>query len=111
MRWILVLLAFSLHGCGQDQNESLAKAAGKQAGQFGAGVGEAVMEPMMQGLLDNQPTWETVPPRPKEDCLAETGGVVNEAFVRCRNGRQEYVRIDSAGNRKVLQERSIPVPK
>lgn len=54
------------------------------------------------------PQWETIQPRSKEDCIRESGGVLNNAFVRCRNGRQESVTYDRAGRRKIHQERPIP---
>jgi len=81
-----------------------ANALGRAFGSFGAGVGQAAIQP----LRDSQPQWITVKPRAKEDCLAETDGVINSTFVRCRHGRQELTRFDAAGNRVVLSERRIP---
>ncbi|HKY22033.1 MAG TPA: hypothetical protein VJM31_12520 [Vicinamibacterales bacterium] len=89
--------------------QSPARQAGKAAGEFGAGVGEAFGEGVTQGMSHLQPEWITVPPRSKEECMAESGGVVNPVFVRCRNGRQEYVKTDRQGNRSVLRERPIPM--
>jgi len=89
--------------------DSSARSAGKAVGEFGAGVGEAVGEGLTKGLSQMQPQWITVQPRSKDECLAESGGVVNPVFVRCRNGRQEFVRFDASGNKIVLSERSIPL--
>ena len=109
---LLLLMPLLLIACQEGEEATLARAAGhqigQQAGQFGAAFGEADMAPIKQGMIDNQPSWETVSPRSKEECLGETDGVLNETFLRCRNGWQEYVRVDSTGNRKVLQERPIP---
>ncbi|HEY0915917.1 MAG TPA: hypothetical protein VGE22_13680 [Solimonas sp.] len=80
----------------------IANEAGRIFGEFGRGAGEAATE----GL---QASWETIPPKSKEACLAESGGIVNPAFVRCRNGRQEQVRYTSSGERRVMRERPIPM--
>lgn len=100
----VALLAASPSGA-----DTSARAAGKAVGEFGAGVGEAVGEGLTKGLSQMQPQWITVQPRSKEECLTESGGVVNPVFVRCRNGRQEFVRFDASGNKIVLSERSIPL--
>lgn len=76
------------------------KGIGRAIGEVGAGAAESA--------LSGQPFWDTIQPGSKEDCLKESGGNLNNVYVRCRNGRQEYVRIDSQGRRYVLQERSIP---
>ncbi|GAB3674143.1 hypothetical protein [Salinisphaera aquimarina] len=77
---------------------------GRVFGSFGAGVGEAAVQP----LRDRQAHWITIEPRSREDCLAASKGVVNATYVRCRHGRQELTRFDGAGNRVVLSERPIP---
>lgn len=77
------------------------RGAGRAAGQFGAGVADTIR--------DNQPRWETVPARPQADCLKESNGVLDNAFMRCRNGRQEYVQYNSKSERMVLRERPIPI--
>lgn len=89
--------------------DSASRQAGRAVGQFGAGVGEAVTEGMLDSLNAMQPQWITVVPRSKQDCLKESGGVVNSLFMRCRNGYQEYVRFDRNGNKIVLGERAIPM--
>ena len=84
--------------------------------QVGRSAAAAIaLERLQQSAVDAQktmaeglPYWETIPPRSKAECFEETGGVVNEAFVRCRNGRQEQVRVLRDGKRRVLQERPIP---
>jgi len=61
-----------------------------------------------EAVSSMQPHWETIPPKSKEECLKESGGSINNVYVRCRNGRQEYVRINANGERLVVQERAIP---
>lgn len=75
-----------------------ADAPGRALGSFGAGVSQAAIQP----LRDGQPQWITAEPRAKEDCLAESNGVINSTYVRCRRGRQELTRFDASGNRVVL---------
>jgi len=89
--------------------DNLAREAGRTVGEFGAGVGEAVGRGVARSIQDMQPHWVTVEPRPKSECLAEAGGELNRTYMRCRNGRQEYVRLDAQGNKRVLSERPIPV--
>lgn len=108
LRLFLVIAVLSAT-CHPTFAESPARSAGRAVGQFGAGVGEAVGGGVSEGVIAIQPEWITVPPRGKDECLAESGGVVNPTFMRCRNGRQEYVRFDSKGNKKVLSERPIPL--
>jgi hypothetical protein len=84
--------------------DGVANTVGRVFGSFGAGVGQAATQP----LRDSQPQWLTIKPRAKEDCLAESNGVINSTYVRCRRGRQELTRFDAAGNRVVLSERAIP---
>ncbi len=103
------VVAVALLATGPSNADTAARAAGRAVGEFGAGVGEAVGEGLTKGLSQMQPQWITVHPRSKDDCLAESGGVVNPVFVRCRNGRQEYVRFDANGNKIVLSERPIPL--
>ncbi len=85
-----------------------ARDAGRAVGEFGAGVGEVVGEGVMRGATGSQPEWITVKPRSKDECMAESGGVVDPTFMRCRNGYQEYVQVGRNGERKVLRERPIP---
>lgn len=85
--------------------ETLSRQAGKSVGEFGVGVGQAIGSGLADGM---HLEWETVAPRSKEQCLLESGGVVNPVFVRCRNGRQEQVRY-SNGRRIVVRERPIPM--
>lgn len=85
--------------------QSAAHQAGKVLGEFGAGVGSGVA----QGMQSMQPQWITIHPRSKQECIAESGGVLNTTYARCRNGRQELVRFDAKGNKIILSERSIPM--
>lgn len=96
-RWIAVCLL----GLSLSASADVAREAGRMAGRFGTGVTDSIR--------DRQPSWETVPARSKDDCLKDSGGVLNNAFVRCRNGRQEYVQYNSRGERMVLRERPIPM--
>ena len=50
-----------------------------------------------------------IPAKSKAECLKEYNGVLNNQFVRCRNGRQEYVQYNSKNERMVLRERPIPM--
>lgn len=79
----------------------VARSVGRVAGQFGVGVTDTIR--------DSQPQWETIRAKSKDECLKESGGVLDNAFVRCRNGRQEYVQYNSKNERMVLRERPIPV--
>lgn len=88
--------------------DSVAREAGRTVGEFGAGMGEVVGQGMARSLSSMQPEWITIPPRSKEECLAEAGGVLNSIYMRCRNGRQEYVRYGPDGRKRVLDERPIP---
>ena len=81
-----------------------ANALGRAVGSFSSGVSQAAMQP----LINSQPQWITIAPRSKEECFAESNGVINATFVRCRRGCQELTRFDAAGNRVVLSERGIP---
>ncbi|WP_440851323.1 hypothetical protein [Salinisphaera sp. SWV1] len=85
------------------QAESVSHYLGRAVGGFGAGVGQAAMQP----LADSQPQWVTVAPRSKTKCLALTHQVLNRTYLRCRRGWQEYVRYAAAGRRVVLSERGI----
>jgi hypothetical protein len=90
------------------QAEAVTRKAGRAAGEFGAGVAEVLGEGFNQGISGMQAQWITIAPRSKDECFAESGGVINPAFVRCRNGWQELVRFDPKGNKAVLSERKIP---
>ncbi|WP_333857171.1 hypothetical protein [Denitromonas sp.] len=84
--------------------ESVLHAAGKALGQISTGVAEGITQPMR----DAQPEWITIAPKSKQECIAESGGELNTIYMRCRNGRQEYVRHDADGQKRVLSERPIP---
>lgn len=85
-----------------------ARQAGRAVGEFGAGVGEAVGQGVARSIASLQPEWITIAPRAKEECIAESHGVLDASYLRCRNGRQEYVQFDAQGRKKVLSERPIP---
>jgi hypothetical protein len=89
--------------------DSVARSIGNVIGEFSTGVGEAVGANMRKAITSQQPQWITINPRPKEECLAESGKVINAVYMRCRNGRQEYVRFDANGKKTVLSERPIPL--
>lgn len=95
----LIVIAMAL-GCTVAAAD-VARSAGRAAGSFGAGAAESIMEA-------TEAQWITIAPRSKEECLEESGGVLNATFLRCRNGRQEQVRYDRQGNKRVLRERPIP---
>ncbi|MES1940009.1 hypothetical protein T5B8_07188 [Salinisphaera sp. T5B8] len=96
----LALLAGATTAAQADPTSAL----GRTVGSFGNGLGQAAMQP----LINSQPQWITIAPRSKEECFAESNGVINATFVRCRRGRQELTRFDAAGNRVVLSELGIP---
>lgn len=81
--------------------ESITHYLGRVIGNFGAGVGEGTMQP----LVESQPRWITVEPRSKHECLVLTHQVLNRTYLRCRRGWQEYVRYDATGQKVVLSER------
>ena len=97
-RIVIVRLMFSLMAFAQSD---VVRGAGRLAGQFGVGITDTIR--------DNQPHWETIPAKSKAECLKESNGVLNNQFVRCRNGRQEYVQYNSKNERMVLRERPIPM--
>lgn len=88
--------------------ESVLQQAGKSVGDFAAGVGESVSGGIRKNMQSNEPQWITVEPKSREACLKESGGTLNQVYMRCRNGRQEYVRFDGNGQKVVLSERAIP---
>lgn len=106
MKQLVVIVGLCLSGAASA--DSVARQVGRATGEFGAGVGEAVGAGVASGMSALQPQWVTIAPRLKDDCLAESGGVINPVFIRCRNGRQELVRFDASGNKIVLSERDIP---
>ena len=83
---------------------SLLKELGSLIGNLGTGVGEEIGNSMAK----QQPQWITIEPGSKEECIAKAGGVLNNTYMRCRNGRQEQVRIGADGKKVVLNERPIP---
>jgi hypothetical protein len=101
---LILAVAFLVGATSAAHAEGPANALGRAVGDFSAVVGQAAMQP----LMDGQPHWVTIKPRPKADCLAESNGVINSIYGCCRRGRQEFTRFDSAGNRVVLSERAIP---
>ena len=100
MRILGVVFLFVVSFAQASEADRVLRNLGRNTGSYGVGVSDAIHAA--------QPSWVTVAPRSKEDCLKESGGELNNFYVRCRNGRQEYVRTDSLGNRRVLSERPIP---
>ncbi len=90
-----------------ESSETLPHQAGRALGEFSQGVAKPITDQWQQNILDIQGHWETVPPRSKEECLQDSQGVINEYFVRCRNGYQQRVRVRPNGERVVVQERAI----
>ena len=99
---ITYVLFSSLSLCHAD---SIVQSLGNTIGEFSAGVGSGVGN----AIASQQPQWIIINQRPKKECIAEAGGVINTTYVRCRNGRQEFVRFDENHNKIVFQERSIPL--
>ena len=85
--------------------DTIAHSIGNIFGEFGAGVGASVTNT----IASQQPQWITISPKSKEECIAESGKVINSVYIRCRNGRQEFARFDANGKKIVLSERPIPM--
>lgn len=104
MKSLVLLAAVAMSASASAQGPNMAnKAAEAVGGVIGSGVHGA-----FDVVRDGQPRWVTVPGRPLKECMAESGGVINKGVMRCRDGWQEYVRIDTRGQRQVLSERQIP---
>ena len=108
MKFRIVLCVFIFTYATNSNADSIAREIGKAIGDVAGGVAEAGAAPLREGVINMTPVWETIEPRSKEACFEETGGVVNNYFLRCRNGRQEQVRYLKDGTRTVLSERAIP---
>lgn len=85
--------------------DSLSRDIGREFGQFGAGVSDSVVD----SFSSRQPHWVTVSPKSKPECLLESAGALNPVYVRCINGYQKQVTVDSGGKERVISERSIPM--
>ncbi len=83
----------------------LVQSIGNILGEFSTGVGAGATK----AIVAQQAQWITIAARPKAVCIAESGNVINTVYVRCRNGRQEFVRFDANGQKIVLSERPIPL--
>lgn len=73
---------------------------------------EAVTEittQQIKTIQEQQPVhvWRTVRGRSSDTCLAESHGTFDNAYVRCREGWQEYVRVYQNGREQVIRERAI----
>lgn len=105
IHWYFVIAVLSLSATTLAHAEqSLLRELGSLFGRFGTGVGEEIGNSMAK----QQPQWITIEPGSKEECIAKAGGVLNNTYMRCRNGRQELVRFDTDGKKIVLNERPIP---
>lgn len=96
----LVAIACLMFSSAAMAQSDVMRSIGRVTSQFGIGVTDSIR--------DSQPQWETIRAKSKQECLQESGGVLDNAFVRCRNGRQEYVQYNSKNERMVLRERPIP---
>lgn len=86
--------------------DSTARQAVRAYGEFSRGISEAIVAPMAESLPRN--VIENVNPRPKAECLQESGGVVNKQYMRCRNGAQLTWRVRSNGERELVREQPLP---
>lgn len=107
-RWHVMALLVSLGMTTPVLAESILHQAGKSVGEFASGVGNSVTDNMRKNMQANEPQWITIAPKSKEVCLKESSGTLNQVYMRCRNGWQEYVRFDANGQKVVLSERAIP---
>jgi hypothetical protein len=85
--------------------DSLARNLGNAIGEFSASISSSVGKT----IASQQPQWIIINPKSKDECFAESGKVINAVYIRCRHGRQEWVRFDANGNKIVLSERPIPM--
>ena len=100
---VLMALAFATAAEAED---STARQAGRAYGEFSRGISEAIVAPMADSLPRN--VIENINPRPKAECLQESGGVVNKQYMRCRNGAQLTWRVRSNGERELVREQPLP---
>lgn len=89
----------------ENEQGGMAHGVSNVFGKFGAGVGAG----LTNTIALQQPSWITINPKSKKECFAESGKVLNAIYMRCRNGRQEFVRFDATGKKIVLNERPIPM--
>lgn len=68
------------------------------------GIQQNVITPLIPEIYTE---WVTIKPRDREACKKESNGVLDDTYRRCRNGRQELIRV-SNGRRSVISERPIP---
>lgn len=106
MRSIVPALFMLTLATATSADDSAARQAGRAYGEFSRGVGEAIVAPMAESLPRN--VIENVNPRPKAECLQESGGVLNKQYMRCRNGAQLTWRIRSNGERELIREQPLP---
>ena len=81
-----------------------------QTAAAAADVSQAIFQAQMDKIQREQPHWEATPGKSIEECMALTSGVVNETFMRCRHGYQQFISRRDNGTVAVLQERKIPTP-
>lgn len=102
-RLVIAYTLFSLPAVGYA--DTIVQSIGNILGEFSTGVGAGATK----AIVAQQAQWITIAARPKAVCIAESGNVINTVYVRCRNGRQEFVRFDANGQKIVLSERPIPL--
>lgn len=83
-------------------DDSLAQKAGKAVGQFGQSIGAQMQYAIPRNVIEN------IEPRDKSACMEESGGVINKAYVRCRNGAQMTWRVYPDGRRELIAEKPLP---
>ncbi|ARU05218.1 hypothetical protein CCO03_11465 [Comamonas serinivorans] len=78
-----------------------------------AGWREQAQRSAMGAALSPEPeaSWVTTPGRSKADCLRHSQGELNPAFVLCRSGKRELVRVARDGSRTVLRTEPLPEPQ
>lgn len=97
-----ITAAYMNNGAVQGAAQTVAAAAG--------GASQAIFQGQIDKIQREQPQWETTLGRSKDECMAISNGVINEAFMRCRHGYQQFVSHKDNGTTLVLQERKIPNP-
>lgn len=90
-------------------------ASAEESSAYKAGrvVGDAVqgyLAPAFEGVTGAplRTYIENVEPRDKDTCLKESGGTINKAYMRCRNGAQITWREWRDGRKEMIAEKPLP---
>lgn len=106
MKIVAITFVLLLAACSREDSQSAGRAIGSASAAAGDAIAptivnaaqgyvDATMKPALDAMVECQR--RRAPPRritenievkgrPVKECLAESGGVINEAVLRCRNG-------------------------